>query len=69
MCQVCALVTYLASALGAAVHRPLVLVLVHDAIVDANATVDVEMSLHLLAIQSLWGEQGERGGVGEERAL
>lgn len=68
MCQVCAHGTYLASALGAAVHRPLGLVLVHNTIVDANAPVHLQLSYQLLAIWSLRGEKGESGG-GEERAL
>lgn len=59
MCQVCVHVTYLASALGAAVHGPLGLVLVHDAIVDADAPVHLQLSDQLLAICSLWGEKGE----------
>ena len=36
---------YLTGALGAAVHRPLIFVLVHNAIMDADATVAVYLSL------------------------
>lgn len=42
------------SALGAVVHRPLVSVLVHDAIVDANAAVDTNSVFTGLVLIHLW---------------
>lgn len=35
--------TYLAGALGAAIHSPFFFVIVHDAVVDANATADFHL--------------------------
>ena len=44
---------YLTGALGASVHRPLVLVVVHHAVVDAHASVDLHLVLDELAVLRL----------------
>lgn len=56
--------THLAGALGAAVHRPLVLVLAYDAVVDADPALVLYLTFHLHALLSLWGEceGGEKKG-------
>lgn len=46
--------SYLTSALGAVVHRPLVSVLVHDAVMDADAVVDADAILYQLVLVCLW---------------
>ncbi len=51
--------TYLAGALGAAIHRPFILVFVHHAVVDANSCVDVYLSFQLITVLRL-GEKRER---------
>lgn len=45
--------SHLTSALGAAIHRPLILVPVHDAIVDADATMDAKAGLNQRILISL----------------
>lgn len=47
------------SALGAVVHRPLVSVLVHDAVVDANAAVDADAVFARLVLVDLGKTRGE----------
>lgn len=42
--------SHLTSALGAVVHRPLVSVLVHDAVMDADAVVDANAILYQLVL-------------------
>lgn len=56
--------TDLAGALGAAVHRPFTLVLVHNAVVDADSTL-VHLLLQQRAFLGLRGREGE-GGTGRE---
>lgn len=58
--------THLAGALSAAVHRPLIFVLVHDAVVDANATVDVDLIFQQSAVLRLWGDREREGGVAQD---
>lgn len=48
--------SHLTSALGAVVHRPLMLVLVHDAIVDADTTMDAKAGLNQRVLISLGGK-------------
>lgn len=45
--------SHLTSALGTVIHRPLMLVLVHDAIVDADATMDAKAVLNQRVLISL----------------
>lgn len=52
--------TYLAGALGAAVHRPLIFVLVHNAVVDADSASVVDLIFQQHAILRLWRREGER---------
>lgn len=54
--------TYLAGALSAAIYSPFIFVLVHDAVVDANSTVDVHLIFQQSAVLRLWEErEGEKG--------
>lgn len=54
-----------ASALGAVVHGPLVVVLVDNAIVEADATADVDAGEEVPVLVSLQGREGrERGSKG-----
>lgn len=55
--------TDLAGALGAAVHRPFILVLVHNAVVDADSTL-VHLLLQQRALLGLRGREGEGGRKG-----
>lgn len=50
---------YLAGALGAAVHGPLVFVLVHHAVVEADSAVDVHLVFQQRAVLRL-GERREK---------
>lgn len=52
--------TYLAGALGAAVHRPLIFVLVHNAVVDADSALAVHSIFQQHAFLRLWRREGER---------
>lgn len=45
--------SHLTSALSAVIHCPLILVLVHDAIVDADATMDAKAGLNQRVLISL----------------
>lgn len=56
--------TDLAGALGAAVHRPFILVLVHNAVVDADSTL-VHLLLQQHAVLGLRRREGE-GGTGRD---
>lgn len=47
--------SHLTSALGAVIHRPLISVLVHNAIVDADATVNTNAVLYQLVLIRLGG--------------
>lgn len=58
--------TDLAGALSAAVHRPFILVLVHNAVVDADSTL-VHLLLQQRAFLRLRGREGQGGR--EEREL
>jgi hypothetical protein len=50
---VCVPPTHLALALGAVIHGPLLAVLVHDAVVDAHAAVDVDAVPNVLVLNRL----------------
>lgn len=52
--------TYLAGALSAAVHRPLVFVLVHNAVVDADSALAVHLIFQQHAFLRLWRREGGR---------
>ena len=52
--------TYLAGALSAAVHGPFIFVLVQDAIVEANSTVDVHLINQQIAVLRLGDGKGGR---------
>lgn len=54
--------TYLAGALGAAVHRPLIFVLVHNAVVDADSALAPHLIFQQHALLRLWRREGEREG-------
>lgn len=56
--------THLAGTLGAAVHRPLIFVLVHNAVVDADSNLDVHLMFQQLANLGLWRREGGRGKKG-----
>lgn len=51
---------YLAGALGAAIHGPLIFVLVHHAVVHANSSVDVHLLFQLFADLRLGESERER---------
>lgn len=52
--------SHLTSALGAVVNGPLVFVLVHDAVVDADATVNAKTGLNQLVLIRLRGGRRNR---------
>lgn len=54
--------TYLAGTLSAAVHSPFIFVLVHNAVVEANAAVDVHLLSKQCAVDRLRGKKKEGGG-------
>lgn len=58
---------HLAGALGAAVHRPLVLVLAYDAVVDADSALVVHLTFYQHVILRLWEEGGKKGGGGDQK--
>lgn len=49
--------THLTCALSAVVHGPLISVLAHNAIVDADAAVDVDAAFNQLVLIGLWVKQ------------
>lgn len=55
--------TYLAGALGAAVHGPFIFVFVHHAIVEADSTVDVHLIFQQCAVLRLGKKEIERRGL------
>lgn len=61
--------SYLAGALGAAVHAPLVLVVVHDAVVDADPAVDVHLVFHQRTLLRLGETEMERWRDGEREGV
>lgn len=52
--------TYLAGALGAAIHSPFIFILVHDAVVEAHSTLDVHFIFKLQANFRLGGKEKGR---------
>lgn len=55
--------SHLTSALGAVIHRPLISVSVHDAIVDADATVNAKTVLKELVLIRLGGKWRHRQNI------
>lgn len=55
--------TYLASALRAAIDRPFIFFFVHNAVVEANASVVLPYTSHLSAVYSLWEREGREKRV------